>query len=466
MTDRQITRRDVLKAAGAYGALAMIGESGWAADAKRKPNIIFILADDLGYGEVGCYGQKEIKTPALDQMAKEGMRFTGAYAGSTVSAPSRCCLMTGLHTGHCRVRGNGRVPLEASDQTVAELLKREGYATALIGKWGLGEPGTSGHPNLKGFDYFFGYTSQRHAHNYWPGWLWRNQEKVELRNELNGSHDFTTGDATKKVDYSHDLFTADALKWIDEKKDEPFFLYLSYTIPHANNEARNMDVPSDAPYSDRNWPQQQKNKAAMITRMDGDVGKVLAKLRALGIDRDTLVIFSSDNGPHKEGGAEPEFFNSSGELRGIKRALYDGGIRVPTIAWWPGTIEACSESDAPWAAWDFLPTAAAVAGMTTPKGLDGVSVLPTFRGEKQAALWDRPLYWEFHERGFKQAVRWGQWKAVRRGVDGPVELYDVLDDPGEKRNVAAEHREIAMRLKLYMKSARTQSDRWPVKRKK
>lgn len=462
MTDQTISRRTVLKAAGAIGASAMLGAPGLAAaQAKRKPNIIFILADDLGYGDLGCYGQKQIKTPQLDKMAREGMRFTDAYAGSTVCAPSRCCLMTGLHTGHCYVRGNKRLPLRDTDLTVAELLKQQGYATGLIGKWGLGEPDTTGHPNRKGFDYFFGYTSQRHAHNYYPGWLWRNDERVTLRNELNGSHDFTVGKATQQLDYTHDLFTADALRWIDQQKDEPFFLYLAYTIPHANNEARNMDVPSDEPYADRDWPQQQKNTAAMITRMDRDVGQLLDALREHGIDQNTLVIFSSDNGPHREGGAKPEFFHAGGGLRGIKRDLYEGGIRVPTIAWWPGQIEPGSTSDAPWAFWDFLPTAAEVAGTSPPSNLDGLSVLPTLRGRTQDALRQRPLYWEFHERGFKQAARLGQWKAVRFGLAGEVQLYDLAQDPAEKNDIAADHPQITAKLAAFMTNARTPNPHFP-----
>jgi arylsulfatase A-like enzyme len=465
MGQQSISRRSVLKMAGVLGASAMVGGNVLAAEApKRKPNIVFIFADDLGYGDLGCYGQEQIKTPALDQMAKQGMRFTDAYAGSTVSAPSRCCLMTGLHSGHALVRSNGkRPPLRESDLTVAELLKRQGYATALIGKWGLGEMGTTGQPNRKGFDYFYGYTDQRHAHNYYPGWLWRNEEKVYLRNEKDGSHDFTTGKATRQIDYTHDLFTAEALDWIEQKKDEPFFLYLAYTIPHANNEARNMDVPSDEPYADRDWPQQQKNKAAMITRMDGDVGKLLAKLRELGIDRDTLVIFTSDNGPHREGGADPDFFDSNGPLRGIKRDLYEGGIRVPAIAWWPGQIEAGTVSDLPWALWDFLPTAAAAAGAGAPAGLDGVSLLPTLRGEAQAALRERPLYWEFPARGMTQAVRWGKWKAIRFGMDKPVQLYDLSVDIGEQHDVAADRPEVAAKMARLMRDARTPSPHYPVK---
>ena len=256
------------------------------------------------------------------------MRLTDHYAGSTVCAPSRCCLMTGLHTGHALIRGNGRVPLRPKDVTVAELLKTAGYTTGIIGKWGLGEAGSTGIPNKQGFDYFFGYLNQRHAHNYYPRYLWRNTEKYILKNEVRDVNP-PGGVATKRLQYSHDLFAAEALKFVEDNKDRPFFLYLAFTIPHANNEAgkKGMEVPDYGPYADEDWPEPQKGHAAMITRMDRDIGRLIARLRRLGIERDTLVLFSSDNGPHKEGGADPEFFDSAGPLRGYKRAVYEGGIR-------------------------------------------------------------------------------------------------------------------------------------------
>ncbi|HKD35926.1 MAG TPA: arylsulfatase, partial [Pirellulales bacterium] len=411
----------------------------------ERPNIIFILSDDLGYGEVGCYGQKLIQTPRIDQMAAEGIRFTSCYAGSTVCAPSRCSLMTGLHTGHSRIRGNGNVPLEPDDITVAKLLHSAGYATGLIGKWGLGEQGSTGVPNRQGFDSFFGYLNQVHAHNYYPDFLWRNKEKFPLRNVVE------KGVATKRVDYTPDLFAAEALKFIEQHKSEPFFLYLAFTVPHANNEAKaagklGMEVPSDKPYSDRDWPQVEKNKAAMITRMDGDVGRLLDKLKSLSLDDRTIVFFSSDNGPHHEGGVDPKFFHAGGPLRGTKRDLYEGGIRIPMIARWPGHIAAGQTSDFAWAFWDFLPTAAELVGAKAPVGIDGISVAPLLlatTGNPPDVHPHEYLYWEFHEGGFSQAVRLGHWKAVRPKQGRPLELYDLSTDVGETTNVASAHPDIA-----------------------
>jgi len=325
---RAMTRRDWLKAAGLVagaGTLTACRTRGKGMG-RRKPNIIFILADDLGYGDLGCYGQTVIQTPALDRMAREGIRFTQCYAGSTVCAPSRCCLMTGLHTGHAHVRGNALVPLRPEDRTVAEVLKDAGYATALIGKWGLGEPESTGVPNRKGFDYFFGYLNQGRAHNYYPEFLWRNEEEFPLQ----GNVEVQPRVSSERVQYSHDLFVSEALQYVEEHQSEPFFLYLALTIPHANNEGGRatgdgMEVPDYGAYKDKDWPNPQKGHAAMISRMDRDVGRLLDTLKALGIDEDTVVFFTSDNGPHKEGGADPEFFKSSGPLRGIKRDLYEGG---------------------------------------------------------------------------------------------------------------------------------------------
>ncbi len=465
-------RRDFLKAVGlgtASIALPGCGNAFGRLAGKppaNRPNIIFILADDLGYGDPGCYGQERIKTPSLDRMAEEGMRFTQHYAGSTVCAPSRCVLMTGLHTGHCLVRGNARVPLRPSDVTVAELLKKAGYATGIVGKWGLGEPGSTGIPNKKGFDYWFGYLNQRHAHNYWPEYLWRNTEKVRLRNVVKPVNP-PGGVATKRVEYSHDLFAKEALAFVERNKDRPFFLYLAYTIPHANNEARQkgMEVPSLEPYADKDWPEPQKGHAAMITRMDGDIGKLFVELKELGIDENTLVIFSSDNGPHKEGGADPRFFKSSGPLRGYKRALYEGGIRVPTLARWPGKIKPGSVSDHISGFWDFLPTCAELAGFKAPKDIDGISMVPTLLGKPQKQNKHEFLYWEFHEQGKKQAVRMGDWKGVRLNVarkpNGPIELYNLKTDIGEKNNVADQHPDIVAKIAQYMKTARTPSKNWP-----
>jgi arylsulfatase A-like enzyme len=435
---------------------------------KPAPNIIFILADDLGYGDLGCYGQKLIQTPNLDKIAAEGIRFTQAYAGSTVCAPSRCALMTGLHTGHCRVRGNARVPLLPEDVTVAEVLRAAGYRTGIIGKWGLGEPDSTGIPNLQGFDYWFGYLNQHLAHNYYPDYLWRNQEKVFFPGNV-----VEKNVAVKKAVYSHDQFTEEALKFIEQDRGKPFFLYLAYTIPHANNEAgkNGMEVPSDAPYSDRPWPRQQKNHAAMITRMDADIGKLVRRLQELKLDDNTIIFFSSDNGPHREGGGDPTFFRSSGPLRGIKRDLYEGGVRVPMIVRWPGRVRPGQVSDQIWAFWDFLPTAAELAGCKAPSGIDGISMVPAILGEKAAG---RPqqqhsfLYWEFHERGFSQAVRMGDWKYIRRPFDtkSTPELFNLKNDLAETKNLAAENREVVTRIEEILRTARTESKDWPVPAKK
>ena len=469
------TRREFLKMAGvtAAGAMASFvpgcrsaGETRKSPSSTQRPNVIFILADDLGYGDLGCYGQERIQTPNLDRMAAEGIIFTDHYAGCTVCAPSRCCLMTGVHTGHAWIRGNDRVPLRPSDVTVAQLLKGAGYTTGIVGKWGLGEPETTGIPNRKGFDYWFGYLNQAHAHNYYPEYLWRNEEKVPLANEVTPVKP-PSGVATKRVQYSHDLFAADALKFVEQNKDKPFFLYLAYTIPHANNEAgkQGMEVPSYGPYADKDWPDPQKGHAAMITRMDGDIGRLFARLKALGLDNKTLVLFASDNGPHKEGGADPNFNDSNGPLRGTKRDMYEGGIRVPLIARWPGKIQAGTGTNHVSAFWDFLPTCCEVAGVKPPTGIDGVSYLPTLLGKPRQQGKHPYLYWEFHEQGKKQAVRMGSWKGVRLNAakepDGPIELYDLATDLGEERNVAEEHPEMVRKIAEIMIAARTPSQHWP-----
>jgi arylsulfatase A-like enzyme len=435
------------------------------AGAPRKPNIIFILADDLGYGDVGCYGQKMIRTPRLDQMAKQGMRFTQFYAGSTVCAPSRCALMVGKHTGHCTVRGNALVPLTPQDTTVATLLRRAGYATGLIGKWGLGEPSTTGIPNLHGFDYFFGYLNQHHAHNSWPDYLWRNEEKVPLVGNVQGKPNV----AVKKDVHSHDLFTDEALKFIEKNKAKPFFLYLAYTLPHANNErgreeGNGMEIASDEPYTKMPWPQAQKNHAAMITLLDRDVGRVLDQLAKLGIDDDTIVIFTSDNGPHREGGADPTFFNSSGGLRGFKRSLHEGGIRVPMLVRWPGKIKGGTTTDHVAAFWDFLPTACDLAGLKATPETDGISFLPSLVGKDKQRRHDF-LYWEFHEGGFNQGVRHGDWKAVRK-LGEKMELYNLKTDLAEKSDSAAEHADVVAGIEEYLRTARTESREFPIKKGK
>ena len=463
-----MNRRSFLKVVGAGSMGAAFACGGGDEKNERtevpavpsRPNIIYILADDLGYGDVGCYGQETIQTPNIDRLASEGMRFTDHYAGSTVCAPSRCCLMTGLHTGHAFVRGNKRVPLPSSEVTVAELLKGQGYTTGIVGKWGLGEPDTTGIPNRQGFDYWFGYLNQRRAHNYWPDYLWKNEEKYPL--EGNKVRDNV---AYERGEYSHDLFTREALGFIEDNSTGPFFLYLAYTIPHANNEAgqEGMEVPDDAPYSDRDWPQQQKNHAAMITRMDRDIGTIMKRLADLGIDGNTIVCFTSDNGPHREGGGDPDFFDANGPLRGIKRDLYEGGIRVPFIVRWPGVVAPGTTSSHVSAFWDFMPTVAEIIGTDAPTARDGISYLPTLRGENAAQRKHEYLYWEFHEgKGSKQAVRSGHWKAVRNLPSQPVELYDLDRDIGEVHDIASENPEIVARLTGYIDSARSESEDWEI----
>jgi arylsulfatase A-like enzyme len=426
---------------------------------RRPPNIIFILADDLGYGDLSCYGQQRFRTPHLDRMAAEGMRFTQAYAGSTVCAPSRCSLLTGFHQGHAWVRGNlaqpggGQLPLRAEDVTVAAVLKAAGYATGAFGKWGLGIEGTTGHPNRHGFDEWFGYLDQSKAHYYYTDHLFRNSERVPL----------------EKTAYSHDLIAEEALGFVRRHRRRPFFLYLAFTIPHAS-----LEVPDEArqpflgqfeetPFPGAHYTAQPTPRAAfagMVTRMDRDVGRLFALLREMGIDRDTVVFFSSDNGPHREGGHDPAYFRSSGGLRGIKRDLYEGGIRVPMIVRWPGRVKAGAVNHEPWAFWDFLPTAAAIAGAQAPAWIDGISVLPLL--QRRPAPQRDYFYWEFHERGFHQAARAGNWKAVRLAAKS-TELYDLSKDQGETNNLAAQNPEVVARMEQIMNTARSESRHWPVK---
>ena len=436
-----------------------------------KPNVLLIHADDLGYGDLGAYGQSRFDTPALDRLAREGVRFTQYYAGSTVCAPSRAALMTGLHTGHGWIRGNGDIPLRPEDITLAEVLRDAGYRTAVIGKWGLGSPGTTGMPDRQGFQYAFGFLDHRHAHRQFTDHLYRNGARV---------------DTDLEKDYVSDLFTREATAFIERDDDRPFFLYLNYTVPHAELRApddamapfrgRFPEKPFSNPKADerpagarpdlpslgyRSQPEPYAAFAAMITRMDADVGRLADLLRARGIERRTIVLFTSDNGPHQEGGAAPAFFKSSGNLRGIKRDLYEGGIRVPMIARWPGVLPAGRASDHPWAHWDLLPTLAEAAGARAPAGLDGMSMLRALRGERQPT--HDFFYWEFHERGFQQAVRMGRWKAVRLKPGTPLELYDLESDPSEQRNVAAANPAIVGKIETYLKTARTESERWPGK---
>ena len=410
--------------------------------AADKPNVVFVLADDLGYGDLGCFGQKLIRTPNIDKLAAEGRRFTDAYAGATVCAPSRCGLMTGMHGGHAVVRGNkayqpeGQQPMPADTVTVAHLFKKAGYATFSTGKWGLGHPGSSSTPDKMGFDHFFGYNCQSLAHEHYPPSLWRNNEKVMLDGKT----------------FSHDLMTDEAVGFVRQNKDKPFFMFLAFTLPHAK-----LQVPDLGPYAAESWPANLKTLAAMISRLDADVGRVCQAIKDAGLDERTLIVFASDNGA----AYKDELFHHSGPLRGNKRDMYEGGIRTPAIARWPGRIQPGTVSNQVWAFWDVLPTFAELIGQSAPAGIDGVSVLPAILDGKSVP--HPPLYWEFHERGFDQAARIGDWKAVRSGYGKPLELYDLKADPGETKNVAAAHPDEVKRFEEYLKSARVESAEWPVK---
>ena len=426
---------------------------------RHRPNIVLILADDLGYHDLGCYGQRSILTPNIDRMAAEGIRFTQCYAGAPVCAPSRSVLMTGEHAGHTRVRDNfakagsvlvlddgppqRRGFLKPEDVTVAEVLRGGGYVTGATGKWGLGEAGTPGVPNLKGFDEWFGYLNQRRAHNYYPAELWLNQEKRIIEGNQGG----------QRGRYSHDLFTDFALDFIKRHREHPFFLYVAYTLPHGRYE-----IPSLEDYANKPWPEEAKVYAAMVSRLDRDVGRILGLLGEEGIDDRTIVFLCSDNGAARrwEG-----IFDSCGELSGGKGELYEGGIRTPMIVRWPGHIPEGKVSDVAWYFADFLPTAAELGGVSPPAGIDGVSVVPLLFGERQT--WgERAFYWERHAGGFQQAVRKGRWKAIRHGLAGRLELFDLGRDPGETRDLAESHPEIVREMEAYLAKARTGSEWWPV----
>ncbi|MHC4325466.1 MAG: arylsulfatase, partial [Planctomycetota bacterium] len=445
----------------------------------KKPNIVYILADDLGYAELGCYGQKKIKTPNIDKLAAEGMKFTQHYSGNPVCAPSRCALMTGLHTGHTQVRGNkqvggkegwklgstigGQWPLEAGTVTVAGILKDAGYTTGAFGKWGLGLVGTTGDPNKQGFDHFFGYICQRQAHTFYPNHLWRDGEIQWIEANKN----------RKEEVYSHDLIAAEALKFIRTNKDRPFFLYVPFTIPHVA-----LQVPEDslAEYRGK-WPDPPYNGdkgyfphpnpracyAGMVTRMDKDVGRIMSLLNDLALDDNTLVIFTSDNGPTFNGGSDSAFFESAKPLRGLKGSVYEGGIRVPYIARWPGRIKAGSTSDHISAFWDFLPSCCELIGEDPPGDIDGVSMLPTLFGQNQRQKKHEYLYWEL--RG-QQAIRMGKWKALRLKPGRKIQLYDLDTDIAESKDLADEHPEIVARMAGIFRSGRTESEVFPLPKAK
>lgn len=445
----------------------------------KKPNIIFIIADDLGYGDIEPYGQQLIKTPHLVKFAKEGMRFTQFYSGSTVCAPSRSALMTGMHTGHTYIRGNkemkpeGQYPISSSTHTIAEVLKNAGYRTGLFGKWGLGAMESEGDPLKHGIDRFYGYNCQRQSHRYYPTHLWDNDKKMELNENEN---------LNKAVTYAPDLIQQQALKFINDNRLQPFLLFLTYTLPHAE-----LLVPDDSIYqyykgkfpetlhkgddygsgaTEGGYTSQlfpHATFAAMVSRLDLYVGQVMQKLKDLKLDNNTIVFFTSDNGPHIEGGADPDFFKSSGGFRGVKRDLYEGGIRVPFIVRWPGKIKAGVDNNYIGAFWDMFPTFAQIAKASTPNNLDGISILPTLRSSKQKK--HEYLYWEFHEGGGKQAIRSGNWKAVRLQVfdktKTAVELYNIAKNPYETENIAMHYPEIIKRLTNSMDEAHVRSEIFP-----
>ncbi|HYK89870.1 MAG TPA: arylsulfatase [Acidobacteriota bacterium] len=456
-------------------ALTINSSNDRAANASTKPNIVFVLADDLGYGELGCYGQTKIRTPNIDRMASEGMRFTSFYTGCPVCAPSRCTLMTGKHLGHAVVRDNmqrgpgleGQHPMDPGTVTVAQILKRAGYATAIVGKWGLGMPEDHSSPLDFGFDHHYGYLCQGMAHTYYPPYLWRDNHKEMLE----GNPPYLYGqrgviEPSGKY-YSHDLITQDALAWVRAHRGEPFFLYLAFTIQHLS-----LQVPEDslAEYKGK-WPETPMTSsthyanhdtpraayAAMITRMDRDVGRLMGLIRELGLDDRTLVFFASDNGAvFPLAGTDPEFFHSNGNLRGYKEDLYEGGIRTPFIARWTGRIKAGATSPLAGAFWDMLPTLCDIAGTTAPTDIDGVSITPTLLGRAGQKVHEY-LYWEYYGGGFAQAVRFGNWKSIRNNVrkapESRPELYNLADDPGEKIDVSGERPDLVEKAAAYMKAA-------------
>lgn len=430
---------------------------------QTKPNIIFIMADDLGYGDLSCYGQQKFSTPNLDRMAAEGMRFTNYYSGSTVCAPARSSLLTGLHTGHTPIRGNSEVqpegqrPMPADTRTFAHLLKEGGYTTGVVGKWGLGYPGSVSEPLKMGFDYFFGYNCQRHAHHYFVDYQWENDQRVEYPEKI----------------YSHDETTHKGFEFISQNSDKPFMLYMAYAIPHAEMvlpeeyiEPFRGKYPEPKPhppgqhYGEQSHP--RAALAAMITHLDSDIGRLMQLLKDLGIDDNTIVIFTSDNGPHVEGGNDPEFFNSNGGLRGFKRDLYEGGIRVPFIARWPGRINPGATSDHISAHWDMYPSFCELAGIHPESNIDGISILPALTGKEQTA--HEYLYWEFHEQGARQAVRMGKWKGVKynlREGNRQLELFNLETDKAETTDVAQKYPEITARIEQILAETRVSSPEFP-----
>ena len=415
-----------------------------------KPNIVFILSDDLAQGDIGCYGQKLILTPRLDRMAAEGTRYNQAYAGTSVCAPSRSSLMTGLHMGHCPIRANrevkpeGQMPLPAATVTVAQLLKQAGYATACTGKWGMGMFDTAGSPFKKGFDRFYGYNCQRHAHAYFPEYIYDNERRVPLDGRT----------------YAQDLIQKASLDFIRDNKDKPFFLFYAVTLPHGNYEIDELGI-----YANKPWTQQQKTYAAMVTRLDHDIGEILDLLQELRLDASTLVITSGDNGSSfSPDSALGKLFDQTmaGKLRGYKRGMYEGALRQAALARWPGTIPAGRVSDEPWAFWDFLPTAVELAGAKLPVGqpVDGCSLVSFLKGGP--APQREAFYWELHEGKPIQALRFGNWKALRNGPGKALELYDIKTDPAETKDLAAAQPDLVARAEALIKQARVEDPNWPM----
>jgi arylsulfatase A-like enzyme len=433
------------------------------------------MVDDLGYADITPYGQPKIRTPNLAKLAKRGMVFTQYYAGVSVCAPSRSSLMEGLHTGHTFIRGNkqndpvgGQWPIPEDTVTIAQVLKAAGYATGMVGKWGLGNPGTTGDPLKHGWDFYFGYTDQVLAHNYYPDHLLKNGEQVPLDNKpvyLPDKFDGLGSYTPDPKEYSHDLLIEESLKFIEENRDNAFFLSLPFTIPHDNGEqlkGMRFEVPSQGIYADKPWTEEQKDYAAMISYLDSGIGEIVETTRTAGIDKRTLILFCSDNGPMR-GHPVTEFFNSNGDLRGGKRDLYEGGIRSPLIAYWPSVVPAGSMSDHICAAWDFLPTFCELAGAEIPEGRDGISILPTLTGKEQPT--HAFLYWEFHTKQGMQAVRMGDWKAIRfnAGIDAdaPILLFNLAEDLSETADIAAKHPEVVMRMAEIMSAEHTPSEIFP-----
>jgi arylsulfatase A len=451
-----MNRRSFLRLA-AVGAGVSACPQWLRAGATGKPNIIFILSDDLAQGDLGCYGQKLIKTPNFDRMAVEGTRYLQAYCGTSVCAPSRSSLITGLHTGHCPIRANreiqpeGQMPLPAGTVTIAQVLKRAGYATACIGKWGMGMFDTTGSPLKVGFDHFFGYNCQRHAHSYFPTYLYRDDQRFELSGN--------DGKGVGKI-YAQNLIADEVLDWVRKHKDRPFFLFHSVTLPHGR-----FEIDDQGQYAKTDWTPMQKNYAAMVSRLDSDIGRLLDLLKELRIDENTLVFVAGDNGssfdPQSELGRH--FNQASNGLRGFKRGLYEGALRQAAIARWPGKVPAGRVTDEPWAFWDFFPTAVELAGAELPAGFkpDGLSLVSFLLGG--AAPKREYFYWELHEQASLQAVRFGDWKAVRNGPSSPIELYDLKGDPAERTNLAADKPDLVARAEALMKAAHTEDPNWPLR---